>query len=164
MTEAARSAMKSSPSVTPLVVLLALATGACATTAPTTATTAPTPAPASVATTAATTPPAPTLTPAAVSASTPAPPAPTPPAERVGFDEEHPVKRCGPQDSYYYVATVFHCDDGTNPFHGDVDAGRQARLRNVGANRSGHIIDLYEVPCPEGPRSVYVDMYGCTEH
>jgi hypothetical protein len=155
--------MKPTRPATPLVVLLALVTGACATTAPpTTTTTAPTPAPVLVATTVTTTPPAPT--PAAVSASTPAPPAPTPPAERVGFDEEHPVKRCGPQDSYYYVATVFHCDDGSNPFHGDVEAGRQARLRNVGANRSGHIIDLYEVPCPEGPRSIYVDMYGCTEH
>lgn len=163
MTDAPRPAMKPTRPATPLVVLLALVTGACATTAPTTTTTtAPTPAPAPVATTVTTTPPAPT--PAAVSASTPAPPAPTPPAERVGFDEEHPVKRCGPQDSYYYVATVFHCDDGSNPFHGDVEAGRQARLRNVGANRSGHIIDLYEVPCPEGPRSIYVDMYGCTEH
>ena len=162
MTDAPRPAMKPTHPAISFVVLLALVTGACATTAPTTAptTTAPTPTPAPVAPTTVTTTPAP----AAVSASTPASPAPTAPAERTGFDEEHPVKRCGPQDSYYYVATVFHCDDGTNPFHGDVDAGRQARLRNVGANRSGHIIDLYEVPCPEGPRSIYVDMYGCTEH
>jgi hypothetical protein len=82
-------------------------------------------------------------------------------ASTMGGDQEHPVLRCGPRDSYYFVATEFRCADGTNPLNGNVAAGRDARVGNVGANSSGHIIDLYEVPCSAGPQRVYVDMYGC---
>ena len=82
-------------------------------------------------------------------------------ASSVGIDQEHPVLRCGPRDSYYFVATEYRCQDGTNPLNGNVAAGRDARVGNVGANSTGHIIDLYEVPCSAGPQRVYVDMYGC---
>jgi hypothetical protein len=75
--------------------------------------------------------------------------------------KETPVMRCGPKDSYHYVVNVFACKDGGNPYKGNLAAGHDARIGNVGANSTGHIIDLYEVPCPEGPRRVYVDMYGC---
>ena len=78
-----------------------------------------------------------------------------------GADQEHPVGRCGPRDSYYYVATEYRCRDGSNPLGGNVAAGRDARLGNVGANSTGHIIDLYEVPCASGAQRVYVDMYHC---
>jgi hypothetical protein len=75
--------------------------------------------------------------------------------------KETPIPRCGPGDSYHYVASEFKCADGTNPLGGNPKAGAAARIGNVGPNSTGHIIDLYEVPCPEGPKRVYVDMYGC---
>lgn len=81
----------------------------------------------------------------------------------VGMDPEHPVPACGPLDSYEYVASRFRCPDGTNPLGGDPRAGQASRLGNVGANSSGHIIDVYRVPCASGPVDVYVDMYGCPE-
>jgi len=81
----------------------------------------------------------------------------------VGMDAEHPVPACGPQDSYDYVASRFRCPDGTNPLGGDPRAGQMSRLGNVGANSTGHIIDVYRVPCASGPIDVYVDMYGCPE-
>lgn len=81
----------------------------------------------------------------------------------VGMDPEHPVPACGPGDSYDYVASRFRCPDGTNPLGGDPRAGQMARLGNVGANSTGHIIDVYRVPCASGPIDVYVDMYGCPE-
>jgi hypothetical protein len=85
-------------------------------------------------------------------------------AERgVGMDPEHPVPACGPLDSYEYVASRFRCPDGTNPLGGDPRAGQASRLGNVGANSSGHIIDVYRAPCASGPVDVYVDMYGCPE-
>lgn len=82
----------------------------------------------------------------------------------MGGDAEHPVARCGPRDSYYFVATEFRCPDGTNPLNGDLRAGQASRVGNVGANRTGHIIDLYEVPCASGAQRVFVDMYGCPEY
>jgi hypothetical protein len=84
-------------------------------------------------------------------------------ARGVGMDAEHPVPACGPLDSYEYVASRFRCPDGTNPLGGDPRAGQASRLGNVGANSSGHIIDVYRVPCASGPVDVYVDMYGCPE-
>lgn len=36
-----------------------------------------------------------------------------------------------------------------------------ARKGNVGPNKTGHIIDRYVVPCPEGPKEVFADLYGC---
>ncbi len=84
-------------------------------------------------------------------------------ARGVGMDAEHPVPACGPGDSYDYVASRFRCPDGTNPLGGDPRAGQASRLGNVGANSTGHIIDVYRVPCATGPIDVYVDMYGCPE-
>lgn len=89
--------------------------------------------------------------------------APTGPRAGSGTSREDPVMACGPADSYAYVAQQFRCPDGTNPLGGDPAAGRDARVGNVGANSSGHIIDLYRVPCAGGPVDVYVDMYGCPE-
>lgn len=89
--------------------------------------------------------------------------APPPPKRQVeGADKENPVPRCGPRDSYNYIANLT-CQDGSMPLGGKPLAGARARVGNVGANHTGHIIDLYEVPCPEGPLRVYVDMYGCPQ-
>lgn len=103
------------------------------------------------------------------------PPAPPPAGERL-FDDaavrsrsggaagsaERPVPRCGPEDSYRYVADEFRCPGGGgNPFAGDVAAARSARVGSLGPTAQGHMIDVYEVPCPAGKVEVYVDMYGC---
>jgi len=71
------------------------------------------------------------------------------------------VMRCGAGDSYFYVATKFKCPGGGNPLGGDVEAGSRARRGNVGPGPDGHILDVYDVPCPSGPVAVYVDMYHC---
>lgn len=78
----------------------------------------------------------------------------------MGYDSEHPIGACGTGDSYQIVAS-YVCPDGSMPLSGDASAGAAARLGNVGANSTGHIIDLYEVPCPTGAVQLYVDMYAC---
>ena len=80
-----------------------------------------------------------------------------------GSSKENPVMRCGPRDSYAFIAGIYRCADGSNPLDGNVGAGGAARRGNVGPNSQHHIIDLYEVPCPSGAEQVYVDMYGCPE-
>lgn len=80
-----------------------------------------------------------------------------------GRTQEDPVMACGPRDSYAFVAGELQCPEGGNPLGGDAQAGAAARVGNVGANSTGHIIDLYRVPCGSGPVDVYVDMYGCPE-
>ncbi len=80
-----------------------------------------------------------------------------------GRSAEDPVSACGPRDSYIFVASEFQCPEGGNPLGGDPMAGARSRAGNVGANSTGHIIDLYQVPCPSGTVDVYVDMYGCPE-
>lgn len=80
-----------------------------------------------------------------------------------GSSKESPVLRCGPRDSYGFVAGVYRCADGSNPLGGNIGAGGAARRGNVGPNSQHHIIDLYEVPCASGAEKVYVDMYGCPD-
>ncbi len=84
------------------------------------------------------------------------------PAEVVlGASKETPVPTCGTTHSYDYVASDVVCNDGRSPFGGDLRAAMKARVGSVGGGPSGHIIDLYRVPCPEGLKDVYVDMYEC---
>lgn len=80
-----------------------------------------------------------------------------------GSSKEDPVMRCGPRDSYIYVAD-YQCPDGSRPLGSDPRAGSAARRGNVGANSKGHIIDLYVIPCEGAKVEVYVDMYGCPEY
>jgi len=79
----------------------------------------------------------------------------------LGSSKETPAPTCGTTHSYDYVASDVLCEDGMSPFRGDLRAAAKARSGNVGVGSSGHIIDLYEVPCPEGVKAVYVDMYDC---
>jgi hypothetical protein len=84
--------------------------------------------------------------------------------DRLGRTKARPIAACGGRQSYDALATEVVCADGANPFGGDADKAAQARLGNVGANDSGHIIDVYEAKCPEGARYVFVDMYAvCSE-
>lgn len=84
--------------------------------------------------------------------------APTP-----GSDKEHPIMRCGFEDSYDFVANIYRCARGKNPLEGNIRGAQMARRGNVGANWRQHIIDVYEVPCADGPERVFVDLYGCPE-
>lgn len=74
-----------------------------------------------------------------------------------------PIPRCGPRDSYQYVASEFRCPGGSNPFDGDAARAAGSRAGSLGPDAKGHMIDVYEVPCPQGKVEVFVDMYGCAE-
>lgn len=55
-----------------------------------------------------------------------------------------------------------HCDDGSHPFS-SLGTAHQSRRGNVGpGGPCGHIIDVYEVPCPERAYEVFMDLYVCT--
>lgn len=73
-----------------------------------------------------------------------------------------PIARCGPRDSYHYVAREFQCSDGKNPFQGQLQEAAKAR-QGGRPHPNGHVVDLYQVPCAGGDVTVYVDMYGCPE-
>lgn len=79
----------------------------------------------------------------------------------LGSSKETPAPTCGPTHSYDYIASDILCDDGRSPFLGDLRAAMGTRSGSVGTGPSGHVIDLYEVPCPEGVKQIYVDMYDC---
>jgi len=79
----------------------------------------------------------------------------------LGSSKETPVPACGTTHSYDYIASDVRCDDGRSPFLGDIRAAMGTRAGSVGAGPGGHIVDLYEVPCPEGVKQIYVDMYDC---
>ena len=86
------------------------------------------------------------------------------PAALPGTSKENPIRRCGHDDSYRFVAEVFRCADGKNPLGGDKLAAMRSRRGNVGDSGDRHIIDVYELPCPGGPEQVFVDLYACPEH
>lgn len=74
-----------------------------------------------------------------------------------------PIPRCGARDSYRYVAGEFRCPEGGNPLEGDLSAAARVRAGSIGPRPDGHMIDIYEVPCPSGKVDVFIDMYGCPE-
>src|SRR5687768_7556147 len=81
-----------------------------------------------------------------------------------GASPTAPIERCGPRDSYDYLASQFRCPGpGKNPFRGN---WREAANHRVGSTAldqdEGHMLDVYEVPCNTGPVRVYVDMYSCS--
>ena len=71
-----------------------------------------------------------------------------------------PVAVCGiPAEMTWLLGAV--CDDGSRPFEDPAHA-HAARVGNVGPGGAcGSIIDLYEVPCPEGTYAIYIDAYVC---
>lgn len=83
-----------------------------------------------------------------------------PAAAGSGASKNSPLAACGARGSYTLVAD-HECKDGSRPFDGDIPSAAGSRRGNVGPNDSGHIIDVYEVPCPGGPQQVFVDMYDC---
>lgn len=65
-----------------------------------------------------------------------------------------------PRSDYSFIAE-YECPDGSMPLEGKIMRGAAARVGNVGAGPDGHIIDLYEIPCPTGRVRVFVDGYHC---
>lgn len=82
-------------------------------------------------------------------------------ASKLGTSVKTPVVRCGPEESYRYVAEEFRCPSGENPFAGDLEAARHARRGSDENPENGHIVDIYRVPCRSGDEHVFVDLYGC---
>lgn len=75
--------------------------------------------------------------------------------------QEHPLEECGLDQVLARLVTLT-CDDGTRPFGDNTGAAHSSRRGNTGSGgRCGSIIDLYDVPCPEGAYNVYADMYFC---
>lgn len=77
-----------------------------------------------------------------------------------GATLNNPLVTCGARASYERVA-AFKCATGETPFSGDLESARTSRKGALKSPKSGHMVDIYEVPCPGGTESVYVDLYGC---
>jgi len=78
----------------------------------------------------------------------------------VPSSQQTPIEVCEVQGQLDWLTQVT-CADGSSPF-GDPSDAHSARAGSVGSGgRCGAIIDLYEVPCPEGTYQIYMDMYVC---
>jgi hypothetical protein len=76
---------------------------------------------------------------------------------------ERPLEECGLEAVLRRLATLT-CNDGTNPFKGDLRAAHASRLGNTGpGGRCGSILDHYRAPCTEKTYDVHADMYFCTD-
>lgn len=75
--------------------------------------------------------------------------------------QEKPLEECS-LDAILQRLVTLRCDDGSNPFQGNMNAAHRSRRGSVGpGGRCGAIVDLYEVPCVEGTYEVYADLYFC---
>ena len=74
--------------------------------------------------------------------------------------KELPIEVCGVKGELGWLVETT-CDDGSRAFASPQEA-HGSRTGSVGSGgRCGHVVDLYRVPCPEGPYDVYMDMYMC---
>jgi hypothetical protein len=74
--------------------------------------------------------------------------------------KDDPIAVCGIRNEMTWLLAGT-CDDGTNPYQ-SFDHAHASRVGNVGpGGLCGSIIDLYEVPCPEGTYAIYIDAYVC---
>lgn len=71
-----------------------------------------------------------------------------------GATRETAVAVCMPAGERAWIEAR-RCADGTAPVY--------ARVGSVGAGPDGHILDLYEVKCPEKSWEVFMDMYHCED-
>ena len=72
-----------------------------------------------------------------------------------------PIEVCGVKGETAYLTRVT-CADGSNPFGGNRQRAHASRTGSIGSGGlCGSIVDLYEVPCPEGSVQVFMDMYLC---
>ena len=76
---------------------------------------------------------------------------------------ERPLEECGLRTVLQRLATLT-CDDGSNPFKGNLREAHASRAGNIGpGGRCGSILDQYDVPCREKTYAVHADMYLCSE-
>jgi hypothetical protein len=74
--------------------------------------------------------------------------------------KEDPIEVCGIPSQMEWLLSLT-CDDGSQPFR-SYEHAHASRAGNVGAGGyCGSIIDLYEVPCPEGTHQIFIDAYLC---
>jgi hypothetical protein len=72
-----------------------------------------------------------------------------------------PIEVCGVKGETGWL-TRLTCADGSNPFGGNRGRAHASRSGSVGSGGlCGSILDLYQVPCPEGTIKVFMDMYMC---
>ena len=75
---------------------------------------------------------------------------------------EQPVEVCRLEGQHQFLSQLT-CADGSSPYSGPREI-KESRAGNIGeAGRCDEVVDLYEVPCPEGTYEVYVDLYFCPE-
>lgn len=79
---------------------------------------------------------------------------------QTGMSADKPVLACTKERTDYQHVADYICPDGSRPLQGDLTAGGKARVRTTKGS-DGHIIDVYEVPCPSGATQVFVDAYHC---
>jgi putative salt-induced outer membrane protein YdiY len=73
-----------------------------------------------------------------------------------------PLEECGLRAVVGRLASLT-CDDGQQPFGGNLEKAHASRSGNTGpGGRCGNIVDRYEVPCAERTYAVFADMYFCT--
>lgn len=83
-----------------------------------------------------------------------------PPKPEPGTDEKHPLRTCGPIESYMAVQQ-FRCPDRSAPLASlPLQAARQAR-RGSRPETDGTVLDMYDLPCSGGAQVVFVNMYHC---
>jgi hypothetical protein len=76
--------------------------------------------------------------------------------------KEMPIEVCMVEGQLEWLVAL-QCADGSSPFASEPEA-HAARSGNVGAGgRCDSIIDVYTVPCPEGAKEVFMDLYMCPE-
>jgi phage-related baseplate assembly protein len=74
-----------------------------------------------------------------------------------------PLEECGLRTVLKRLV-MLTCDDGSNPFAGDLRAAHASRSGSIGpGGRCDNIIDAYTVKCPERTYEVHADLYFCTE-
>lgn len=81
---------------------------------------------------------------------------------QVQSTKEQPAEECGIAAGVELLLALT-CEDGSRPF-ASFNQAHASRRGNVGAGgRCGSIIDLYEVPCPEGTYEIFIDSYICAD-
>jgi hypothetical protein len=78
-------------------------------------------------------------------------------------NKQLPLEECGIRGVLKRLVAL-KCNDGSNPFDGDLNTAHRSRAGNLGpGGRCGSIIDEYGVPCPEATYQVFADSYVCPE-
>ena len=103
----------------------------------------------------------------------------TPPRQSAGLDRETALEVCKPPGEHAYLKRL-RCTDGSTPTysrrgsvgtrHPATEGDEERMLAQMDAQHSLspgeidlHILDLYDVVCPEKVYSLFLDMYHCRQ-